>query len=86
MTLFIISIPLMLVAVGIAVVPLIAMSRSEMREITGEVEGYLERQRLAHQADRARQLHIDAERLAGAPAPLDGNESQPRVPALVGQA
>ena len=50
MTLFIISIPFMIVAVGIAVIPLIKLSRSEMRHITAEVERHREEHRLAHEA------------------------------------
>jgi hypothetical protein len=38
MTLFIISIPFMLVAVGVAVVPLLAMSHTEVRHIAEELE------------------------------------------------
>lgn len=50
MILFVITIPIMLVAVAIAAVPLIAMSRSELREITAEIEKKLEHRRLEHQA------------------------------------
>ena len=50
MTLFILTIPLMLVAIGIAVVPLIAMSKREMRHLMYEAERRLEEHRLVHQA------------------------------------
>ena len=52
MTFFLISIPFMLVAVGIAVVPLLAMSRSERRQIALDFERRREQHRLAHQHDR----------------------------------
>lgn len=52
MSLFLVSIPFMLVAVGIAVVPLLAMSRSEVRQIGLDFERRRERYRLAHQHDR----------------------------------
>lgn len=85
MTLFIISIPLMLVAVAIAVVPLIAMSWSEMRDIAVEVERNFEQERLAHQVHQERRHHIDDEHCVGTPvqAPVTGTESQPpRVPVM----
>ena len=65
MSLFIISIPLMLVAVGIAVVPLIAMSKKEVHHLMYEAERRLEEHRLVQQA------HHHA-RLASASAPADG--------------
>ena len=52
MTLFLVSIPFMLVAVGIAVGPLLAMSRTEVRQIARDFERRREQHRLAHQRDR----------------------------------
>ena len=52
MSLFIISIPLMLVAIGIAIVPLIAMSKKEVRHLMYEAERRLEEHRLVQQARR----------------------------------
>lgn len=89
MTLFIISIPLMLVAVAIAVVPLIAMSKSEARKIAIDVERLVERERLAYQAHHARKLHIHDEHPSDSSlqAPLNGIDSQQsRPPVLVGEA
>jgi hypothetical protein len=77
MTLLIISIPFMLVAVGIAVVPLIAMSHTEARHIAEEIEQH----RLAHQAHRhhARAMHpndgIDVHILAGSTESLRARET-----------
>ncbi len=70
MSLFIISIPLMLVAVGIAVVPLIAMSKKETRHLMGEAERRLEEHRLLHQAHH----HL---RPATVTAPANGAEHVP---------
>lgn len=50
MALFIISIPFMIVAIGIAVVPLIGVSRSEVRHLTAELERHREQRLLAHEA------------------------------------
>lgn len=80
MTLFIISIPLMLVAVGIAVVPLLAMSHKEARHIAEEFEQH----RLAHQAHchDAHSTHRD-DRMA-LHATAEGSESlYAHEPALV---
>ena len=57
MTLFIISIPLMLIAVGIAVVPLLALSHRESRHIAQEFEHRLEQHRLTHQAHHHAHAH-----------------------------
>ncbi len=57
MTLFIISIPLMLVAVGVAVVPLLAMSHREVRHVAEEFEHRREQHRLAHQAHHHAHAH-----------------------------
>jgi hypothetical protein len=65
MSLFIISIPLMLVAVGIAVVPLIAMSKKEVHHLMYEAERRLEEHRLV-------QLAHHHARPASASAPADG--------------
>ncbi len=59
MSLFIISIPLMLVAIGIAVVPLIAMSKKEVRHLMQEAERRLEEHHLVQQA-RHHQQHASA--------------------------
>jgi hypothetical protein len=48
MALFFISIPLMLVAVGVAVVPLIVMSRNEVRHLARQAEQRLERHAHVH--------------------------------------
>jgi hypothetical protein len=77
MTLLIISIPFMLVAVGIAVVPLVAMSHTEARHIAEEFEQH----RLAHQAHRyhAHAMHpnegIDVHILAGSTESLRAPET-----------
>ncbi len=65
MTLFIISIPLMLVAVGVAVVPLLAMSHREVRHVAEEFEHRREQHRLAHQAHH----HAHATRPTAATGP-----------------
>ena len=57
MTLFIISIPLMLIAIGIAVVPLLALSHREARHIAHEFEHRLEQHRLAHQTHHHAHAH-----------------------------
>ncbi len=67
MSLVIISIPLMLVAIGIAVVPLIAMSKKELRHLMQEAERRVEEHRLVHQA----RSHSETAS-APAPAPVDG--------------
>ena len=59
MSLIIISIPLMLVAIGIAVVPLIAMSKKEVRHLMHEAERRLEEHHLVQQA-RHHQRHASA--------------------------
>lgn len=59
MSLFIISIPLMLVAVGIAVVPLIAMSKKEVHHLMHEAERHLEELRVLEQAHH-HQRHASA--------------------------
>lgn len=48
MALFVISIPLMLVAVGVAVVPLVVVSRREVTELVHEAEMKFERHRRNH--------------------------------------
>jgi len=70
MSLFILTIPLMLIAIGIAVVPLIALSRKEIRHLMDEAERRLEEHRLVHQA------HHHA-RHASASAPADGAVQAP---------
>jgi hypothetical protein len=52
MTLFIISIPFMLIGVAIAVVPLVATSRREVRQIAAEFEQYRARRRSPHAGHR----------------------------------
>jgi len=92
MTLFIIGIPIMLLAVVIATVPLIAVSRSELRDIAAEFERKVEQYRLAHQAHQAHQanshqVHDARPDEVSERAPLNGIESQPlHVPVLVGEA
>ncbi len=84
MTLFIISIPFMLVAVGVAVVPLLAMSQTEVRHITEEFEQHREQHCLAHQAHRhhAHMAHRDDRIVMHTPA--GGTESlRLSEPALV---
>lgn len=70
MTLFMISIPFMLVAVGIAVIPLLAMSRNELLHIASEFERYREQQSRAHHARRqhAHDVHRDDRSRARTPA------------------
>jgi hypothetical protein len=67
MALFIISVPLTLVAVGVAVIPLIATSLNEARHLAREAEERLERHahlhRQAHRAGHATQAN------AGQPTP-----------------
>lgn len=48
MALFVMSIPLMIVAVGIAVVPLVVVSRREVTELVREAEMKFERHRRLH--------------------------------------
>jgi len=48
MTLFIVGIPFMIVAVAVAVLPLIAMTRKELRHISREFEQYRARHRHGH--------------------------------------
>jgi hypothetical protein len=48
MALFVISIPLMIVAVGIAVVPLVVVSRREVTDLVRESEAKFERHRRNH--------------------------------------
>jgi hypothetical protein len=48
MALFVISIPLMIVAVGLAVVPLFVVSRREVTELVRESEAKFERHRRNH--------------------------------------
>jgi hypothetical protein len=48
MALFVISIPLMIVAVGIAVVPLVVVSRREVTDLVRESEMKFERHRRNH--------------------------------------
>jgi hypothetical protein len=48
MALFVISIPLMIVAIGIAVVPLVVVSRREVSELVRESEAKFERHRRTH--------------------------------------
>jgi hypothetical protein len=50
MSVLILSIPLMLVAIGIAVVTLIALSTNETRHLMHEAERRVEEHRLVHQA------------------------------------
>ena len=64
MSLFIIGIPLVLVAIGIAVVPLIAMSKKEVHHLMYAAERRLEAHRLVQQAHH----HV---RHASAAAPAD---------------
>ncbi len=84
MTLFIISIPFMLVAVGVAVVPLLAMSHAEARHITEEFEQHREQHRLAHQAHRqhAHATHHDDQIAVHTPAGRAGS-LRTHEPALV---
>jgi hypothetical protein len=70
MSLFIIGIPLVLVAIGIAVVPLIAMSKKEVHHLMYAAERRLEAHRLVQQA------HHHA-RHASASAPADGATHAP---------
>ena len=57
MTLFLLSIPFMLVAVGVAVVPLLAMSRSELRQIAFDIERPRDRLRPVQRHARRPQTH-----------------------------
>lgn len=57
MTLFLLSIPFMLVAVGVAVVPLLAMSRSELRQIAFDIERPRDRLRPVQRHGRRLQTH-----------------------------
>jgi hypothetical protein len=70
MTLFMISIPFMLVAVGIAVIPLLAISRKELRHIGSGFERYREQHSRAHHARRqhAHDVHHDDRSRARTPA------------------
>jgi len=52
MTLFIVSIPFVIAAVAVAVIPLVAMSRKELRHIAREFEQYRARHRHGHQGHR----------------------------------
>ncbi len=52
MTLFMIRIPFMPVAVGIAVIPLLVMSRKELRHIASEFERHREQRSRAHHGRR----------------------------------
>ncbi len=85
MSLFIISIPLMLVAIGIAIVPLIAMSKKEVRHLMYEAERRLEEHRLVQQAHHHRHhaaASAPAERAVHAPARRD-HEGHGHQPVLV---
>jgi len=83
MTLFIISIPFMLVAVGVAVVPLLAMSHAEARHIAEEFEQRREQHRLAHQA-QGHHAHTARDDRIVVHIPASGAESlRSREPALV---
>lgn len=67
MALLIISIPLMFVAVGIAVVPLIAMSKKEVRHLMYEAERRLEEHRLVQEAHHHAR-HVSASADGAVPA------------------
>ena len=85
MSLFIISIPLMLVAIGIAVVPLIAMSKKEVSHLMHEAERRLEEHRLVQQArhhQRPASASAPAEGAVHAPARRD-HERDGHQPVLV---
>ena len=85
MSLFIISIPLMLVAIGIAVVPLIAMSKHEVRHLMHEAERRLEEHHLvqqAHHHQRHASASVSAEGAVHAPARGD-HERPVHQPVLV---
>ena len=84
MTLFIISIPFMLVAVGVAVVPLLAMSHTEVRHIAEEFEQHREQHRLAHQAHPHHAHAAPRDDRVVMHTPAGGTESQrSHEPALV---
>lgn len=85
MSLFVISIPLMLVAIGIAVVPLIAMSKKEVRHLMHEAERRVEEHRLVHQAhEHARHASASAPADAAVHAPAHLHGERPwHEPVLV---
>ena len=80
MTLFIISIPFMIVAIAIAVVPLIGVSRSEVRHLAADLERHREQRRLAHEAHQGHHHAAhDAHRRALNPPPtpaIAANQAQ----------
>ncbi|MGO9854725.1 MAG: hypothetical protein ACLPYY_06775 [Acidimicrobiales bacterium] len=85
MSLFIISIPLMLVAIGIAVVPLIAMSKKEVRHLMHEAERRLEEHHLVQQArhhQRPASASVSPEGAVHAPGRRD-QERHGQQPVLV---
>jgi hypothetical protein len=80
MALFVISIPLMIVAVGVAVVPLIVVSRREVTDLVRESEMKFERHRRNHPVRHRAPLERGESATATATATVRGSHTDEHRP------